>query len=162
MTTFLLGQSIQQSSLSYIAAYGQTITTTTPTIDYSTYRNSRLGINSVQYPSEWNVENKAFGDNTIRFFNVEPGALFNHAFDIYVYTPGYLSYYPSPDTPLSDVVGGLIDQTTNDLLEIQLLDQKNGPTIDGNPSISITYTYHEPLYGDVTAVRTVTIVQNNV
>ncbi|MEW6604414.1 MAG: LamG domain-containing protein [Thermoproteota archaeon] len=161
MTTFLLAQSIQ-SSLSTIAVYGQTITTTDTAIDYSTYRNSRLGINSIQYPSEWNVENRAFGDNTVRFINVEPVDFFNHAFDIYVYTPGYLSYYMSPDTPLSDVAAGIIDDTISNLSEIQLLNQTSGPTIDGNPSISIKYSYYDPVYGDTSAIRTITSAQNNV
>ncbi|AFU59164.1 hypothetical protein Ngar_c22340 [Candidatus Nitrososphaera gargensis Ga9.2] len=105
---------------------------------------------------------RVLGDNTVRFINIEPRALFDHAFDIYVYTTGYLSYYLSPDTPLSDVAAGIINETTSDLQDIQLSDQIGGPIIDGNPPISIAYMYTDRLYGDTSAIRTITIDQNNV
>jgi hypothetical protein len=150
---FLIGQTTEHYLYLPSTSYAQVITSSSPPSsstttaqDFSTYKNSRLGIN-IQFPSDWNLINKPFGDNTVRFNFVQPGAKYAPWLDIFVYTPGSLPSYPSADTQLSDVVKGFISDWESRLTDFKLINQTNGPTIDGNPSISVTYTYSDAAVG---------------
>jgi hypothetical protein len=122
------------------------------------YKNTTLGI-SLDYPSNWTVES---GANMVRFVHfASPDAQFSQTLDVHVFAPGSVSWYQSKDTPLQDVAKGLIDTLNNNLDNFTLLGQRDGPTVDGNPSVLIAYSYNDSNIGTAYSLEAVTLGQTN-
>lgn len=121
------------------------------------YRNNKLGI-SLAYPSNWKIEEEFEGGNSVRFLDDnEPGTNFAQVLDIWVETPGSVSYYPSTETSLSEAAQGMIESLKANFKDFKLVGERSGPTIDGNPSVLILYTYTDAKIGSVVGMRVITI-----
>jgi hypothetical protein len=110
------------------------------------------------YPSNWKIEEEFDGSNSVRFLDdKEPGTNFVQVLDIWVENPGSVSYYPSSETTLSEAAQGMIESLKTNFKDFKLVGERSGPSVDGNPSVLILYTYTDIKIGSVVGMRVITI-----
>jgi hypothetical protein len=133
-------------------SFGSSHTDTNTISGLSNYNNHSLGI-SLQYPSNWKLKESLPGDtNGVSFQQFDGNGNWVQSVMIYAHAPGEILAYPSMDTPRRNVVEDLIRDFHSKLPDFKLLRQGKGPTIGGNPSVLILFTYTSTNSGSIDTV----------
>ncbi len=132
--------------------FGSSHTDTNTNSGLSNYNNHSFGI-SLQYPSNWKLNESLAGDtNGVSFQQFDGKGNWVQSVMIYAHAPGEILAYPSMDTSRRNIVDDLIRDFHSKLPDFKLLRQGKGPTIDGNPSVLILFTYTSTNSGSIDTV----------